>query len=782
VVLLPTGSGKSLIYQLAGLLTPGTTLVVDPLVSLIDDQEERLVTDGIDRVVGLHSGRMDNSSARDDALKAVATGDAIFVFLTPERFQSSRFRENLREAAREQLINLAVIDEAHCVSEWGHDFRTSYLRLARNIRRLCADRDHRTPPLLALTGTASPAVLRDVLRELEIDGTATGALQRPTSYDRKNLTFKKRTGPEAEWCDLVEDAIMADVPAHLGAQVAELAELREGKTLSGVVFSPHVNGSHGISEIRDRVIAGFARSGVALDVEVYAGAAPSGDGDVRAWGQRRTITASRFKHNLVPMLVGTKAFGMGIDKPNIRYTVHAGCPSSIESFAQEAGRAGRNVNEKALCVLTAALSGPGVAEKLLDPDITPEARRVLVNKTRDDLGGDLKRQLYFLGNSFPGEAEEVANTTKLYAWMLRRGGAPGGRIVIPLRPRPSPQKKPSVGEADQNDPRRRAREERRLKELKRAADEQRSRVDRALYRLAMIGVVDDVTIDGPEVTAHFARYSPGSIDDAYVAYASMIEPGHEEGQREALLGAPDGLDERVEHHLRLLTGLVYGTVVRARLMALRNMYELAAGSDDPEHIRAEINYYLGEGSAAAVLSEAVSRKKLDLPRFIAALKTLPAQNVEELLGATRRQQETYSNHPLLWFSRALASARGTDDTQAEFADAFRRSLAQLGVYGVDVSDAAAAVEWLAERLRTENRGRHWDWVAAIFEAWDASPYSDELLEPLEDQGLSLASHGQINLSELAAISRRRFRRKGREAALLADRFNPVVASSTDESE
>jgi hypothetical protein len=257
------------------------------------------------------------------------------------------------------------------------------------------------------------------------------------------------------------------------------------------------------------------------------------------------------------MLVGTKAFGMGIDKPNIRYTVHAGCPSSIESFAQEAGRAGRNVNEKALCVLTAALSGPGVAEKLLDPDITPEARRVLVNKTRDDLGGDLKRQLYFLGNSFPGEAEEVANTTKLYAWMLRRGGAPGGRIVIPLRPRPSPQKKPSVGEADQNDPRRRAREERRLKELKRAADEQRSRVDRALYRLAMIGVVDDVTIDGPEVTAHFARYSPGSIDDAYVAYASMIEPGHEEGQREALLGAPDGLDERVEHHLRLLTGLVY---------------------------------------------------------------------------------------------------------------------------------------------------------------------------------------------------------------------------------
>jgi ATP-dependent DNA helicase RecQ len=482
------------------------------------------------------------------------------------------------------------------------------------------------------------------------------------------------------------------------------------------------------------------------------------------------------------LLIGTKAFGMGIDKPNIRYTVHAGYPSSIEAFAQEAGRAGRSMNEPAVCVLTAALSGPGVAEQLLDPEISPEARKVLVQKTRDELGGDLKRQLFFLGNSFPGEAVEVTNTTKLFVWMVQRGGVPGGRVVIPLRPRPNPPPKSLVRDTEQTDPRRRAEEARRFKELKRAAEEQRSRVDRALYRLAMIGVVDDVTIDGPEITAHLARYTQASIDDAYVTYASMIEPGRESDQREALRGAPESLDERVEHHLRLLTGLVYGTVVRARLMALRNMYELAAGSDDPGHIRAEINNYLGEGPAAAVLSEAVSRKKIDLPRFIAALRTLPAQDVEELLGATRRQLEAYPGHPLLWFSRALASARGTEDTQAEFADAFRRSLAQLDVYGVGAKDAAAAVHWLAERLRTENDGRHWDWVAAIFEVWDASPYPDELLEPLEDQSLSRASHGQVNLSELAAISRRRFRRRGREAATLADRFNPVAASSTYESE
>jgi ATP-dependent DNA helicase RecQ len=782
VVLLPTGSGKSLIYQLAGLLIPGATLVIDPLVSLIDDQEERLLRDGIDRVVGLHSGRMDDSNARDKALHKVSSGEAIFIFLTPERFQSQRFRDHLRETAREVSVNLAVIDEAHCVSEWGHDFRTSYLRLARNIRRLCSDRNHRPPPLLALTGTASPAVLRDVLRELDIDGEADGALQRPSSYDRKNLTFMKRTAPEAQWCELVVDAIMQPVPKHLGIGLAALADLDGSKTYSGVVFSPHVNGKHGIAAIRDEIIGGFGARGIAIDAEMYAGGAPSGDGDERDWAQKRSAAANRFKDNKVPLLIGTKAFGMGIDKQNIRYTVHAGFPSSIEAFAQEAGRAGRSGIDPALCVLTAALSAPGVAERLLDLDVSPEERKSLAKKTRDDQGGDLKRQLFFLGKSFPGETEEVSKTTSLFNWMLRRGGVPGGEVVIPLRPRPYPVGTMVAEERSRMDPRRWAEEQRSLKEAKRLAEEQRSRVDRALYRLAMIGVVDDVTIDGPEVTVHFARYDCASIDAAYAAYASMIEPGNEKDQREALLNAPDGLDERVEHHVRLLTAMVYRIVVRARLMALRNMYQLTIGPDDDEHIRTEINNYLGEGPAAAVLSEAVSRKIIDLPRFIAALKTLPAQDVRELAGATARQLEAYPDHPLLWFSRALASARGADDTQAEFADALQRSLSQLSAYRVGAPEAADAVQWLADRLRNENGGRRWNWIATILEAWDATAFAEDLLVPIEKQALERAESGEFNTSELIAIGHRRFRRRGREAARLADRFNPAATSSSDERE
>ena len=189
VVLLPTGAGKSLIYQLAGLLQPGVTLVIDPIVALIDDQERRLRVDGVDRVAGLHSAKLGTAAERDSAHHQVSSGDAVFAFLTPERLQNQTFRDTLATVAHKQMINLVVVDEAHCVSEWGHDFRTSYLRLGRNVRVLTSGEDGRHPALLALTGTASPAVLRDVIRELEEPGRPMD-VQRPASFDRPNLTYQ----------------------------------------------------------------------------------------------------------------------------------------------------------------------------------------------------------------------------------------------------------------------------------------------------------------------------------------------------------------------------------------------------------------------------------------------------------------------------------------------------------------------------------------------------------------------------------------------------------------
>ena len=158
VVLLQTGGGKSIIYQLAGLLMPGVTLVVDPITALIEDQVEGLRSYGIDRAASITSQLADREE-RERLLRRVERGEYLFVLHAPERLQSPQFRTALRALVECAFINLAVVDEAHCVSEWGHDFRPAYLNLANNLRRLGADREFRPPPLLALTGTASRAVL-----------------------------------------------------------------------------------------------------------------------------------------------------------------------------------------------------------------------------------------------------------------------------------------------------------------------------------------------------------------------------------------------------------------------------------------------------------------------------------------------------------------------------------------------------------------------------------------------------------------------------------------------
>ena len=198
VVLLPTGAGKSLIYQLSGLFMPGITLVIDPITALIDDQIEGLQELGIDRGKPIASHFGWTAKQLEDVQRTIAQGGAWFVFIAPERLQMPEFRRTLRELTQTHLVNLGVIDEAHCVSEQGHDFRPAYLKLAANVRRLGKDASD-TPPLsTGLTGTASRAVLKDLLLELGIDLNEASSIIRPESFIRHPSQPESYQSPSME--------------------------------------------------------------------------------------------------------------------------------------------------------------------------------------------------------------------------------------------------------------------------------------------------------------------------------------------------------------------------------------------------------------------------------------------------------------------------------------------------------------------------------------------------------------------------------------------------------
>lgn len=737
VVLLPTGSGKSLIYQLAGLVTPGTTVVIDPLVSLIDDQERRLIRDGIDRVAPMHSGRMARPGERDRVLGSMARGDALFVLATPERFQSQRFRTHLETAARQRLVNFVVVDEAHCVSEWGHDFRTSYLRLARNLRKRCADTEGQAPPLLALTGTASPAVLRDVLRELEIADDP-GSLLRPASHDRRNLTYDVRQVDEQSWNAALADVILEHVPSHLGVGADEMAQLRGRDTLSGIVFTPHVNGKYGALQVASALEDSLRLQGLSIETVIYSGRAP--DGRESEWAKEKVESVDRFMADDVSLLVGTKAFGMGIDKPNIRYTIHAGFPSSLEAFAQEAGRAGRD-GRPALCTLIAILPEPDIAHRLLAIGLDPSERKRAANGERHS--ADVGRQVFFLNNSFPGVDDEVRAAMGVVDNI--GGASPGAKVTLPL-----------IRAWDSYD-----------KASRRRTEDQRSSRDRGLYRLAATGVIDDITIDGTEVTVYVADWDNRSIDRALTTYLARIEPGRVDAQRADVQAAPELPIERVEHHLRLLIGSTYQVIGRGRLQALRFMYDVASGPTDPEVVRSRINAYLGSGPTALALAEAVAAELIDVRRFVEVLSAIPVAEQQELRAGAARQLESYPEHPLMLLASALGESRLPTANENAFMSSIHEAMAQMERYGVSPEDASLGAQWLSGLLRNEHGAKHAEWMIHVLDGWERTAFSEALLAPVEAALLDEARKGTIHPSAMTRVLARRVRRHAAASVAIA---------------
>jgi ATP-dependent DNA helicase RecQ len=392
LVVMPTGGGKSLCYQLPALADRGLVVVVSPLIALMADQWRRLSEAGV-RASMLASGMEDGHNAR--ALQEIAQGETQLVLAAPERFASGAFREALRA----RRVDLFVVDEAHCVAEWGHDFRPDYLRLHDAIASLNGGGADARPAVMAATATATPKVAEEIAARLGLRDWVSIR----SGFDRPNLTF--------------DVASVEGKGAVARKRAALMHVLSDEDARPAIVYC----GTRKDTELVRDLIAG---AGIAT-VTYHAGMTP----DARRESQ------SRFMDGRAEVVVATNAFGMGVDKAGVRTVAHWALPTSLEAYYQEAGRGGRD-GEPARALLLASRMDLGRLIRFI------KEREMTVEDVKRYVAG-LRRVAYedelTIGHGELGERERVmlSIAERAGAVELRPGGQDG--LLVRLTGKGSPR-------------------------------------------------------------------------------------------------------------------------------------------------------------------------------------------------------------------------------------------------------------------------------------------------------------------------------------------------------
>ncbi|MGB3496462.1 MAG: DNA helicase RecQ [Elainellaceae cyanobacterium] len=364
LTIMPTGGGKSLCFQLPALLKPGVTVVVSPLIALMQDQVEALQNAGINATFLNSSLSLNEVRTRE---RDIASGQTQLVYVAPEKLMKDTFQFFLDGIQQRVGIAGFAIDEAHCVSEWGHDFRPEYRQL-RHLRQRYPD-----VSMMALTATATERVRYDIIEQLDLRDP----LIHVASFNRANLYYEVRTKERQSYAELLQ-------------------LVRNAKGKSGIIYC--------LSRRRvDELTLRLQHDGISV-LPYHAGLA----------AKERSQNQTRFVRDDVQLMVATVAFGMGINKPDVRFVVHYDLPKNLEAYYQESGRAGRD-GEAAQCILFFGYGDIRTVDFLIEQQSDPDQQRIGRQQLRQVVdyaeGIDCRRtiQLGYFGEHFGGSCGNCDN-------------------------------------------------------------------------------------------------------------------------------------------------------------------------------------------------------------------------------------------------------------------------------------------------------------------------------------------------------------------------------------
>lgn len=625
--LLPTGGGKSLCFQMPCLLQPSINFVVCPIKSLMYDQIDNLKRGDVAITnINLLCGDQ-TADERNQIMADYAKGKYLFVWISPERFQIPAFRASLQAIINQFNVSYAVIDEVHCMSEWGHDFRTSYLNLAKTIDGLSTQdvNGEGCIKFIGLTATASVNVLKDIRiefsrrqQQLEEDNIKT-----LLDYTRPELDFYVINDERRKWRSLTE--------------LLEKEKITEDKSKATLIFTPNVNGNIGCYPLSQNLLRTYPNQ-----VAWYSGSVPEIRKPIE--GQRGYVRVplmsqkelneykkkvqDEFKHNKYQILCATKAFGMGIDKQNIFYTIHYGLPSSVEALYQEAGRAGRwdkslpeNRGKRGKCFVLHSHESAEV-QPYVDNIFTPGTSigtLKQINENVHENGQDIFTQLFLFLSNMSDIQDEFNAIIKIISKFYQQG------ITLDIT-------------YDQF----------RTQELYLSEDI----FEKEIYRLCLLGVADDWTRDFRNTfTVTFNSTEPNHVIASLKAYIQKYDPD-ENVEEKVHAVEHDGCDTDLKKAIWYLLDWIFRHITENRKQALKTLSDWCLDYQDSASFKRRIEAYFTFNESTYILQH-VAEHSMDYAQWFAAFynnkKFITKPEIKKLRDRLSRFLESYHNSPGLNF-------------------------------------------------------------------------------------------------------------------------------------